>query len=401
MSEEPVPAGEPMLATPVAAAALSDAELLAVTCERVRRRLPRITRDVVRTIQTTEPAYGDPASAPTNLEPMVRTMILDGLRTLSEPEHEDASALNARSMGQRRAEEHHPLDALMRAYRIGAEALWNALMAEAVVHDPGGVRTASFLAARFWKMVGRDLQILAESYRTTREDLDVRPEQRRRAQLEELLSGSDPDRAPAVAAALGLPSSGRFVVAAVRSPGGRAVPAPPPDGVVALGLPQSFGRLVVAWLGPVSERTIGSWLGSPEVRVGIGPVVDAVGELHRSRYLAEVALRSTAGGEVAHFGQVLPQALALEAPLVGGEIADLVLGPLDSLPDDERELLLDTFRAWVELGGQARAVGEHLDVHRNTVQNRLRRLGELTGRDLARPADLVDLVLAEAAEKAR
>ncbi|WP_410050015.1 helix-turn-helix domain-containing protein [Actinomadura sp. CNU-125] len=45
-------------------------------------------------------------------------------------------------------------------------------------------------------------------------------------------------------------------------------------------------------------------------------------------------------------------------------------------------------------GGSASRVADDLFCHRNTVQNRLRRLEELTGRSLAVPADVIDLGLA-------
>jgi DNA-binding PucR family transcriptional regulator len=72
----------------------------------------------------------------------------------------------------------------------------------------------------------------------------------------------------------------------------------------------------------------------------------------------------------------------------------LVLSHLDELPAEERTILLDTFRAWVEAGGSANDTAAKIFCHPNTVRHRLRRIEELTDRSLSRPMDLAELCLA-------
>ena len=51
------------------------------------------------------------------------------------------------------------------------------------------------------------------------------------------------------------------------------------------------------------------------------------------------------------------------------------------------ELLQRTLEAWFTHDGHPAATSEALHIHRNTLDYRLRRIGELTGLDLARLED--------------
>ena len=74
------------------------------------------------------------------------------------------------------------------------------------------------------------------------------------------------------------------------------------------------------------------------------------------------------------------------------------LGPLDRLASAERDRLLQTARGYLDSGSVATCAAE-LCCHRNTVLNRLRRVEQLTGLDLARPADAALLGVALAARE--
>jgi DNA-binding PucR family transcriptional regulator len=71
-----------------------------------------------------------------------------------------------------------------------------------------------------------------------------------------------------------------------------------------------------------------------------------------------------------------------------------VLGGLDDLPDDDREVLLDTLAAWSTHNGSATETAEHLYCHPNTVRHRLRRIEERTSRSLNDPRAVAELLLA-------
>jgi hypothetical protein len=59
-----------------------------------------------------------------------------------------------------------------------------------------------------------------------------------------------------------------------------------------------------------------------------------------------------------------------------------------------RDLLIGAFEAWVKASGSASAAGTALFCHPNTVRYRLRRIEASTGRTLANPGDIAELVTA-------
>jgi DNA-binding PucR family transcriptional regulator len=71
-----------------------------------------------------------------------------------------------------------------------------------------------------------------------------------------------------------------------------------------------------------------------------------------------------------------------------------VLGGLLELPEEELDLLLGTFEAWVRASGSANVAGAELFCHPNTVRYRMRRIEAGTGRVLANPGDVAELVTA-------
>jgi hypothetical protein len=69
------------------------------------------------------------------------------------------------------------------------------------------------------------------------------------------------------------------------------------------------------------------------------------------------------------------------------EIVREVLGPLDRLPAREAAEALEALDTLYETGASVVGLARHLHLHKNTVGNRLRRVGKLTGLDLRRPAE--------------
>ena len=84
--------------------------------------------------------------------------------------------------------------------------------------------------------------------------------------------------------------------------------------------------------------------------------------------------------------------LVAAAPHAALEAARAVLGSILALPDDELELLLGTFEAWVRANGSASAAGAELFCHPNTVRYRLRRIESGSGRSLGNPGEVAELV---------
>ncbi|HEX2039809.1 MAG TPA: helix-turn-helix domain-containing protein [Acidimicrobiales bacterium] len=81
-------------------------------------------------------------------------------------------------------------------------------------------------------------------------------------------------------------------------------------------------------------------------------------------------------------------------PEEGRAFVRRVLGPVLDLRPDQRHKLLATLRALAQSGGALSEAADLLLVHAKTVGYRLRRLGELTGLDPARPLDRLQLDIA-------
>jgi DNA-binding PucR family transcriptional regulator len=130
-------------------------------------------------------------------------------------------------------------------------------------------------------------------------------------------------------------------------------------------------------------------------RIGASPVF---GELHQAGWalqLARLALGSNSGDTgVAQFRDSPIDILVAAAPHAALETARAVLGGLLELPEDELDLLLGTFEAWVRASGSASVAGAELFCHPNTVRYRLRRIEAGTGRVLANPGGVAELVTA-------
>ncbi|MET9315413.1 helix-turn-helix domain-containing protein [Kribbella sp. NPDC003505] len=133
--------------------------------------------------------------------------------------------------------------------------------------------------------------------------------------------------------------------------------------------------------------------------VGYGDVAASAGDLRQplvqSREACQV-LRRRGSQAVASFRQLGTHRLLLglqDAGTLQG-FADGMLGPLreyDGLRDGE---LQTTLRTFLSHDGQFGATAAALHVHVNTLRNRLAKVTELTGRDVARTDDRVDLYLA-------
>jgi DNA-binding PucR family transcriptional regulator len=104
--------------------------------------------------------------------------------------------------------------------------------------------------------------------------------------------------------------------------------------------------------------------------------------------------RATRGSKVAVFDGSILAAAAVAAPEVMTKSVGNALDSFYHLPDDEREMLFETFRVWQDSDASVRVTAELLICHPNTVRHRLRRIERHTGRSLSRPKDVAELCLA-------
>jgi DNA-binding PucR family transcriptional regulator len=131
-------------------------------------------------------------------------------------------------------------------------------------------------------------------------------------------------------------------------------------------------------------------------RVGVSPQYDNLADTAQALRFARVAAnaRRASPSGVTVFGDSPLAVAAVSAPEVTNKLAKIILGPFGDLSTDERDVLLDTFRAWVDNNGSVTDAAAQLYCHPNTVRYRLRRVEERTGRSLSVPRELAELCLA-------
>lgn len=308
-----------------------------------------------------------------------------------------------RATGAARAEQGMPYPAVLQAFRVGGRYIWEVLVERAAAES----RDVLLLAAADIWAVSDDLAAqVTEAYRAALADQARRDGQRRAVLVAAVLDG---DFAKAedlwqAAGALNLQGDGTYVVVSAEclAPGAEAVPDVErmlrrhnvssawrfdhgrQDGLVALRSGFDVARLAEA----VGEATTG--------RVGVSVPFDrltgAPDALRCARTACEAA--TPGGTEVVRFDQHPLGVLIATAPDQARSLALSILGPVLDLPADDREVLLSTARAWLRAAGASSQAARELHVHRNTVRYRLRRLEELTGRDLAHPVEAAEIHVA-------
>ena len=130
--------------------------------------------------------------------------------------------------------------------------------------------------------------------------------------------------------------------------------------------------------------------------VGVSARFNDLRETPRALHFAKVTLRGRPenSSPVAVFDGTILATAALAAPEVMVKSAAAVLDCFGDLPDEEREILFETFRAWQETDTSVSEAAERLCCHPNTVRYRLRRIEKRTERSLSRPRDVAELCLA-------
>jgi sugar diacid utilization regulator len=207
-----------------------------------------------------------------------------------------------------------------------------------------------------------------------------------------------------VACHLRLPINGPFVVIAAQAPTVGDEPLPEiesklrsldifsawrllPDVQVGIAHVKSDQKrdMVVALLSRTTMARVG-------VSAPFGDLRDTPRALHVARMMLRGPTDSTSS--VAVFDGSILATAAVSAPEVMVQTVGAALEGFGDLPDDEREMLFDTFRVWQDTDASVGGAAEVLFCHPNTVRHRLRRIEKRTGRSLSRPKDVAELCLA-------
>jgi PucR-like helix-turn-helix protein/diguanylate cyclase with GGDEF domain len=319
---------------------------------------------------------------------------------------EEFDVTAATRLGVARARDGVPLPSVMEAYRVGFRRVWEVVAAEvgARAHLNGDVLRT--LTAEL--MTAQDVftAAMAAGYRQERTRRVVGDEAQRSMLIDALLRGRLFEQCSLWEAAdyLRLPSTGPFVVVAADL----VVPGldPMPDieaKLRSLDVSSAWRRLPDVQVGIVHVRTdrhldavLALAARVAVARVGISARFDDLRDTARALSQARVTLRGRAdpGSPVSVFDGSILATAAVSAPEVMVELAKPVMQCFSDLADEERKILLETFRAWLDHDGSMRTVGEVLFCHPNTVRYRMHRIEQRTGRSLTRPRDVAELCLA-------
>jgi hypothetical protein len=292
---------------------------------------------------------------------------------------------------------------MLTAYRVGVAEVWLALVAAARQLPDIPAADVIDLAGTVFAVQNTYSDAALAAYRDESREV-LRARERERSALVELIltGGMAKGTLWEVASTLRLPLDGTFLVIAAETAPGHD-PMPRAESALAVLDIRSVWRLDAELsLGVLSlpDRSRNGAaldvLGRHATgRVGASPVF---AELHQASWaleLARLALGRKAGTSgVAQFRDSPIDLLVAAAPQAALEAARTVLGSLLDLPEDELEPLLDTFEVWLRANGSATVAGAELYCHPNTVRYRLRRIEAGSGRSLASPGEVAELVTA-------
>jgi hypothetical protein len=380
---------------------------VAVLAEALRERVFDLADDMAKSILDSVEVYR-------NAQVVTAGELSDSCRAhiefvLTSVAGGDVDASAAQATGRRRAEQGVPLPALMSAYRIGSKFLWDTIAAAA---EGSGVSPVALVraASDIWELQTVYTEAMSASYRDVISSHIRAREQERSALVEALLEGRAVEHITVweVADLLHLPHQGPYVVVAAEVPEvGQQALAGIEERLLGVGLSSAWRLLPDRQIGIVSfhdkarlHLVVDQLRRRATRRVGVSPPYNELADTGKALRLARIALMgSTSDERVTVFDEAPLSVAAVGAPEVMGRVVQNVLGGLAALPRDDRTVLLDTFKVWLDCGGSATDAAEKLFCHPNTVRYRLRRIEERTGRSLTEPRAVAELCLAFEAQR--
>jgi hypothetical protein len=309
-----------------------------------------------------------------------------------------------------RASQGLTLSSLLHAYRLGAATIWDEL---ARLADTDEIEKEALIAATPSIFAWMNTNSL-RAHAVFRE-IDIREARRNeqvRAALLDTILFNDSSIGAAfwdAVAALGLPRTGQLTVIAATSAEHTSIGDSPPDIETLIA---SHAAVQDAWfrltsgsqIGVVSLRRnraealdgiAGTICSDIPVLIGLSSPFTAIADCSKARAQAQIAMAASANSRptTRYNRDVLPVLLA-SSPDAAAAVVATTLGPVLELPSDKAEPLLTTVHTWLRFGQSVSATAAELHCHRNTVNYRLRRFTELTGRPLTDNFWLAQVALA-------
>jgi hypothetical protein len=356
-------------------------------------QLDAMTDRMIEVLLRTEPAYRDVlAHREEEMRESTRGNLEQGLHLLigAASGNVRTSLREARDVGRRRAAQGIPLEAVLRAYRLGGQVTWEALL-EVSRRSNRHDTLLLEVAGSVWRTNDAECAAVAEGYREEQRRLAGVDDSARQRVLDGLVEGrgGDPAFVRTASELLGVPLDGRLVtVVALPDPERGPAFDAPTAALLKRGIRSVWGnrngaQVGIVALGSLSGFEIMDWLRAMAAGpVGVSAVVEGAAAAGSAYRLAEAAARTLPSGSacVAAIDERLPEALLTNSPEISSRLVGQSLGGLLELPGDEREVLLDTLAAFLASDGSPTRAADELYCHRNTVMHRLRRIESVTGR---------------------
>ncbi|PXX11933.1 PucR family transcriptional regulator [Mycolicibacterium moriokaense] len=308
-------------------------------------------------------------------------------------------------LGIERARDGVPLASVMEAYRVAFRAISDAALKEVtsqprVNGDVVRVLTTKILAAQ-------DIftAAMTAAYRDEQSRRLIGDESEREILIDSLLHGRLFEQWSIWEAAdcLRLPAHGPYVVIAAESSVGTEALPGIESKLRSMDVFSAWQLLPDLHVGIVyvkNDKQLANVLAlvsrMASNRVGVSAQFDDLRDTAQALRYARVTLRGRPdeGLRVTLFDGSILGTAAVSAPEVMVKLVAPTIECFAELTPEEREVLFETFRVWLENDGSLRTVGELLFCHPNTVRYRLHRIEQKTGRSLGRPRDVAELCLA-------
>src|SRR4051794_14675682 len=269
---------------------------------RLLDQLDPMTDRMIEVLLRTEPSYRELCDGEDDLRAGIRLNLERGLQALlGAASGSGASSLRAAwDVGRRRAAQGIPLEAVLRAYRLGGQVTWEALLEVSRQSSRENDTLLLEVAGSVWRTNDVECGAVAEGYREEQRRLAEVDDAARQHVLDGLLDGrgGDPAFVRTASQALAVPLDGRLVVV-VALPGGDGAPAldAPTAALLKRGIRSVWGtrsetQVGIVALGSLPGCEAIAWLRDLAAGpVGVSAVVVGAAAAGSAYRLAETAAR--------------------------------------------------------------------------------------------------------------
>ena len=324
---------------------------------------------------------------------------------MRSPPTPSSTRLAAVDLGIERARDGVPLASVMEAYRVAFRGISDAALKEVMGRPQANGDVVRLLTTKILAAQDIFTAAMTAAYRDEQSRRLIGDESEREILIDSLLHGRLFEQWSIWEAAdcLRLPAQGPYVViAAESSVGTEALPGIESKlrSMDVFSAWQLLPDLQVGIVHVKNDKQLANVLAlvsrMASNRVGVSAQFDDLRDTAQALRYARVTLRGRPdeGPRVTQFDGSILSTAAVSAPEVMVKLAIPIIECFAELTPEERDVLFETFRAWLENDGSLRAVGELLFCHPNTVRYRLHRIEQRTGRSVTRPRDVAELSLA-------